>query len=215
MRRNTHLLSRRRRVGNDIVAMTHYFENLRHCRSACPFAGAHNGTMIPCRITGVDTTSHARASFCPHPGSPRFGTREAPEGWPLLATPIESLDEQLVATVHALWDEFHSWPLNMLDVAGELARLHNFADGVRKLGCACGTHWDTLIKAYPPDLTSPFNYAVWQWNMHNDVNIIAAPPKPRIAFMDAAKVRGWESLLVRTPAVPSVPQTLATISKPV
>ncbi len=80
-------------------------------------------------------------------------------------------------------------PAGCDDLAEEPIWLTLFA---RKIPCGdCRDHWENIVKANPPDLSSRFAYAKWQHARHNDVNVSKQIPSPAMSWFDAAMKHQW------------------------
>jgi len=87
----------------------------------------------------------------------------------------------------ALWDMLHRRPISCDDLAREKTWLRLFA---RKIPCGdCQGHWNKIVEAHPPDLSSHFAYAHWTHDRQNDVNTSIG--KPIKNWFDAAMEREW------------------------
>jgi hypothetical protein len=105
--------------------------------------------------------------------------------------PITAADQ--ADTFHQLWNEFHARPLTC-DLATEPKYLDGFCERVAVIqGCSCGSDCIARLKRNPPDLSSRYGYAFWQWQFHDGIS--ADLGRPRITFEAAARIRGWESLI--------------------
>ncbi len=135
-----------------------------------------------------DIIWHAEQADCPlkkFDGIDATKPIEAPPVDPAIAAKAE---QERLERLRALWREIHSRPLQLSgDVAAEQSYIDSIVD--RLEGCQCKSGWAEILKAHPPDFSSPEAYAMWTFGRHNDVNIKLG--KPTINFAAACLENGW------------------------
>lgn len=102
-----------------------------------------------------------RGSATPQvPATKRYGNSSTVQ----LATPYEQWGQETIEAGRKAWHYIHT-----TDDKPEQA-LATFEPMVPSYGCDCKRDYSNMKEKYPPDFSSPENFGVWSWFIHNVVN---------------------------------------------